>query len=204
MINRQGVSIFRIFGEPQPMPKENASARVDRFGNAHISLHNRDYRTKKVGEKADGSAILKRFDTGYMARWQDEVRRQVFQQMAGSAPFPKGMPLAIGILIIRTKPKSNDTIFPVGPPDIDNFDEAIFNALKAPAPQSKKLAAVRAKWPNGVLFYDDAQIVERLLPSGKIWAVGPVHPGAIIQIRKADGYIGLSPEMQAALIARKP
>lgn len=188
MKNRQGITVFRVFGEPQPMPKENASARIGRDGRAKVSLHNRDYRTRKIGvHPKTGEDIIQRYDAGYMARWQQQVRTQVWEQLCklGAKPYPAGWPVAVGILIFRTKSKSNETDFPTGTPDKDNFEESIMNALKCPAPQSKKLAAVRQIWPNGVLFADDSQAVLGLIPQGKIWATPQHPPGAMITVQTA-------------------
>jgi Holliday junction resolvase RusA-like endonuclease len=170
------------------MPKENASARIGKDGRPIVSLHNRDYRTRKIGtHPKTGKPIVQHYDSGYMARWQQIVRTQVWEQMKkiGADPYPQGWPVAVGILIFRTKAESNETDFPVGTPDKDNFEESIMNALKRPAPQSKKLVAIRNIWPNGVLFHDDSQATLGLIPQGKIWATPQHPPGALISVQTA-------------------
>lgn len=97
-------------------------------------------------------------------------------------PFPKNHPLGIGCLFFVKKAESNKLTFPSQTPDLDNFEYAIANALK----RTPKKNGRDGKYPNGVLYYDDDQLIWRISPSGMLWATDEHPAGLILRIR--DGY----------------
>lgn len=164
---------IRVYGEPQPAPKKDLclSGKVPRVMNL-------DYRTKT--DPITGQKI--KYLHGYKRRWLEHVRRSVLVFMAkhSLSPYPKREPIAIGCLFFLTQVDSNTKIFPAQPPDEDNFDYAIKNALK----RTPKKKGQPGPFPNGVLYYDDDQIVWRLQPAGKLWATEENPPGVLITVAK--------------------
>jgi len=102
------------------------------------------------------------------------VEQQMFKQ--DLYPFPKGHPIAISYVFLRTRPPSNKSRLPVQTPDFDNFTYAVNNALKRPKDRKGQLNP----HPEGILFYDDNQPICILEPTIVLWAKPSEPPGLIL------------------------
>lgn len=169
--------IVRVYGEPQPNPKKDIGQAGK--GGRPIIIDN-DYRTRKNPV----TGRVEKYDRGYKKAWIEKVRSTtlVYMAMRGLSPIPKGVPIAVGYLFFRTRPASNKTEFPAQTPDKDNYEYAITNALKSTPKKRKKGVLVETEYPDGILYYDDCQIVWNLHPSGILWADENNPPGVIIQV----------------------
>lgn len=178
MINK-GEMIFRIYGEPRAFPKKKIG--FTKRGRVKVpTIIDDDYRIR-----TDPATRRKvKYDKGYKKRWAMHVQGVVLEQMRelNLKPFPKSHPVAMGLLFFITKPKSNKMPYP-SKIDEDNYEYAIWNALKRTPDQTVGKHKVPGRYPEGILYYDDDQIKWRLSPSGVVWADKYNPPGLIIQIR---------------------
>ena len=170
---------IRVYGEPQPFPKKEAVASGDYKRTGRIIFAAKDYRVRKnpVTGKPE------KYDRGYKRRWMDQVARSVAGVLwdHNLTPFPKNHPVAMGCLFFLSKVPSCKLLLPSQDPDYDNLEYAVWNALKrTPAKKGKP-----GKHPNGILFYEDNQVVWRLQPSGKLWATQDIFPGVLITVQDA-------------------
>lgn len=170
---------IRVYGEPQPFPKKEAVASGDYKRTGRIIFAAKDYRVRinpVTGKK-------EKYDHGHKRRWMDQVARSVAGDLWDRqlTPFPKNHPVAMGCLFFLSKAPACKLLFPSQDPDYDNLEYAIFNALKrTPAKKGKS-----GKHPNGILFYEDNQVVWRLQPSGKLWTTQDISPGVLITVQDA-------------------
>ena len=170
-IARDGVLKIRVYGEPQPVPKKH----VAKVGNRLIPVDT-DFQTRK--NPVTGK--IEKYNHGYKKRWQDHVRKTVLAFMAREAldPYPKNHPIALGTLFFITRAATNKLPFPSQAPDFDNYAYAIWNCLKrTPAKRGRP-----GRYSDGILFYDDDQIVWHLEPSGKLWATDDEPAGVLISV----------------------
>lgn len=169
--------IIRVFGEPRPFPKKETGK--------HGIPFDQDYRTKKC--PVTGKLI--KYDKGYKRRWMTLVTNTVLNHMAKHRlrPFPKNHPVAMSCLFFITKAPSCKLELPSQAPDFDNFAYAIWNAIKRSP--SKKIGRIRVpgRYPNGVLVYEDDQIIWTLEGNGVLWATEGHPPGVIIRVESVAG-----------------
>lgn len=173
---------FRIEGEPRPWPKDNARIVFPRGGGKpFLQSYLRDYRTRKNPTTGD----IEAYDHGYMMKWYELVRSTVLTEMKlrDFEPFPKKHPLGLGCLFFITRSKSCKLFLPSQVPDEDNLDYGIRNILKRTPAKTKHGARIEGPYPDGVLFYDDDQIVWREWPAGMLWATPEQPPGVIITVQ---------------------
>jgi len=170
---RDDVFKIRVFGKPQAFPKK-ILGRNKRTGKSMFL--DRDYRTRKnpITGKTE------KYDHGYKAQWVETVQFTVllFMEERDIPPFRKNHPIAMGCLFYLPKAKSCKLPYPSQDPDEDNLDYAIKNALK----RTPKKRGMTGRYPYGVLYYDDNQIIWRLHPSGKLWASDANPPGVLITV----------------------
>lgn len=171
-----GIHQIRIFGEPRPAAKDEIIRIKVAGGNFISTLMKRDYQTRT-------DPITKKkvkYNKGHKQWWVNAVRLGVFQYMYDHklAPYPKNYPIAMGTLFFVTKPASNKMLLPARPPDEDNFDYAVKNALKRTIAKRNQ----PSPYPGGLLYYEDDQICWRIGPSGKIWATEKLPPGVLITV----------------------
>ena len=188
-----GLIQFRIFGEPMPMPKKE-------FGEYEVfdpklgrkvkrtAMMTRDHREHK---STDNPKDITKYDFGHKKRWADWVIYCIDWLMIdnGLKPFAKNHPLAWSSAFYLSRSAGNKLPYPSQPPDHDNFDYFLRNALKRTPTKLKKKhgtkVRVEGKYPNGVLFYEDDEIVYHLEPHGKFWATEEEPPGVLIQCMDA-------------------
>lgn len=168
----KGKLTIRVYGEPRPFPKKKIGFRHDEERGLVPTMINDDARMRR--DPVTGK--IHKCDRGYKKRWLKQVARSVSACMAMKHldPFPKNHPIAIGCLFFVTKSKSCQLTYPSQAPDLDNFEYGIWNILKRTA---------RGPHPEGILFYEDDQIVWRLAPSGLLWADYNRPPGVIITVQ---------------------
>lgn len=170
---------FRVYGEPQPFPKK-VMGKIKLPNGMTVPMPvSRDFRERTnphTGKK-------EKYDRGHKRKWMEFVREEVARQMfeRDLEPFPANHPIAVGLLFFLTRSKSCKLLFPSQAPDGDNMDYAVWNALKTT--KTKKRGP--GKYPDGVLYYDDCQIVWRLAPSGWLWANKINPPGVLITVQDA-------------------
>lgn len=170
---------IRVYGEPQPFPKTHTAA-IERPGQmARLVPVATDYRTRTnphTGKK-------EKYDRGYKRRWMKLVTETVDRYMFDHnfEPFPMNHPIAMSCLFFLTKAPRCKLLYPSQTPDEDNLIYAVRNALKrTPAKKGKP-----GRYPNGVLFYDDDQIIWRVGAEGKVWATEDNSPGVLITVQDA-------------------
>lgn len=171
---------FRVFGEPREFPKKEIGFNPK---TQQPVILQRDFQTRK--DPFTKKTI--RYNKGYKAAWTKEVQRQVLESMRRLKlePFPRHHPIAMGCLFFLTPSDSNKRPSPTIAPDLDNYEYAVWNALG----RSQKRTDKYKQYPKGILFYDDSQIVSRLLPCAKLWsnpAVEYARPGLIISVADAS------------------
>lgn len=165
---------IRVFGDPQPFPKKDIGI-LDRPGmKPRLVPVDKDYRTHK--DPLTGK--IKKFDKGYKRKWMRDIQDTVDKYMFDNnlKPFPKNHPVAMGLLFYLPKSKSCKLEFPSQAPDLDNLDYAVWNALK----RTPKKKGREGKYPEGILFYDDDQIIRRMPLDGKLWANETELPGVLL------------------------
>lgn len=168
---------IRVYGEPEAAAKKEVA--VNRKAGQLIPI-DRDFRTRKNPI----TSKIEKYDKGYKRRWMnlvaDTVRR--FMQERNLEPFGKNHPVALGLLFFLTKADSSYLPYPSQKPDYNNLVDAVYNALKrTPAKNGHE-----GKYPNGILFYDDDQIVwTSAAPSGMLWADDKYPPGVLITVQSA-------------------
>jgi len=178
-IAKDGILKIRVYGEPQPVPKTH-TAIVKRGGKTLLMPVSTDYRTRT--NPITGQ--VEKYAHGYKKKWQVHVQKTVLAYMARSAldPFPKNHPILLGLLFFLTRPPSNKRPFPSQAPDYDNYAYAIWNCLKRTPAKTKNNVRVEGRFSDGVLFYDDDQIIGSLVPSFKLWATEADPPGVLISV----------------------
>jgi len=126
---------------------------------------------------------VEKYDKGYKKRWVRFVQAGVleFMRSRGLRPFPKNHPIAMGVLVFMPKAKSNKLLMPSISPDLDNMKYPIPNALK----RTTKKKGRPGPYPDGILFYEDDQIVWTLQPDGMLWATESCPPGVLITVQSA-------------------
>jgi hypothetical protein len=178
---------FRVYGEPLPFPKKEIGMRRKRVNGkietrpfilAHDEKRHKDPITGELivvsrGDKARWVALVK--ETAL--KWMEERDRK---------PFPRHYPIAMGCLFFLTRAKSCKLEQPSIDPDLDNLEYSIWNALKRSPTTRRRGVAIPGRYPDGICFYDDGQIVSRLGPQGKRWADKDNPPGVLISIADAD------------------
>jgi hypothetical protein len=172
---------FRVDGEPLPMPKKE----IGRGKDGTPMLIGRDVKRRR--DPVTGKQVV--VSRGDKRRWVELVRATALQWMTahGRKPFPKNHPVAMGCLFFLTKAKSNHLEYPSQDPDLDNLEYAVWNALKrTPAKRRDGGGMTPGRFPDGICFYDDCQIVWRLNPAGVLWADADNPPGVIISIADAN------------------
>ena len=177
--------IHRVWvpGEPQPAPKKDVAKITDRDGKERLVPIDHDYRTKQDPSGAidpkTGKVRIIKYDRGYKGRWVKHVTSTVQLYMIRNRldPYPQSHPIAMGSLFFVPQAKGNGKIFPSQPPDQDNFEYAVRNALKRTPAKKRGMESTN---PTGVLYYEDDQPVWRLLPDGKLWASEANPPGVLI------------------------
>lgn len=162
---------IRVYGTPEVFPKPELVV----FNGVPRSI-DRDYRTRR--NPVTGGT--EKYDRGYKRRWMDHVAKTVLAFMARTSmdPFSMNHPIAMGCLFYMVKSKSCKLPMPSQKPDMDNMSYAIYNALGR-TPEKKGRPG---KYPEGVLYYDDNQVVWQLQPSGMVWATEQEPPGVLISI----------------------
>lgn len=170
---------IRVYGEPQPFPKTH-TAEIERPGQKSLLVPvATDYRVRKN----PFTGKPEKYDRGYKRRWMklvtETVDRFMFDQ--NIQPFPKNHPVAMSCLFFLTKAPSCKLLYPSQIPDEDNLVYAVRNALKRT--QSKK--GRPGRYPKGVLYYEDDQIIWRVGPEGKLWATEKEPPGVLITVQDA-------------------
>lgn len=170
---------IRIYGEPQPFPKKEVGLLRRKDGSVQLMPVDRDYRIRKnpVTGKPE------KYDRGYKRHWMDQVAGSVANILRDNqlTPFPKNHPVAMSCLFFLSKAPKNKLLLPSQDPDFDNLEYAVWNALKR-TPDKKGRPG---KHPDGILFYEDNQIVWRLQPSGKLWSTQDIVPGVLITVQDA-------------------
>lgn len=168
MLIDTGVHIFRVYGEPQPFPKKEMSFNPR---TKRQIVRQRDYQTFK--DNLTGR--IKKYNFGHKKAWAKLVRREVLRGMRSRSlqPYPQHHAIAIGCLFFMGKAESNKLEFPSIAPDLDNLCYAVWNILGRTNQRQKPEDGF---YPQGVLYYDDSQIVMRLHPEGMFWA-DPSKPG---------------------------
>lgn len=170
---------IRVFGQAQPFPKTH-TAKIKRPGMDPILRPvDTDYRTRTNPH----TGKVEKYDRGYKRKWMTLVTKTVDEYMFEHdlTPFPKNHPIAMGCLFFLTKAPRCKLIYPSQVPDEDNFLYAVRNALKR-TPEKK---GKPGRYPQGVLFYDDDQIVWHVGPEGKVWATNNNPPGVLITVQDA-------------------
>ncbi len=168
---------IRVYGTPEPFPKKEMAVI---HGKPRMIA--RDYRTRKdpLGriDPKTGKARIQKYDRGYKRRWMDHIVKTVLAYMARTSmdQFTKEYSLAMGCIFYIKKAKSCKLIFPRQKPDLDNYIYAIWNALG-----NTRNKTGPGKYPEGVLYYDDSQIVWKL-PEGEVWATEQEPPGVLISV----------------------
>lgn len=160
---------IRVYGPPQVFPKKtiNAKGRIPILVDTDRRSRTNPY-TKEI----------EYFDRGYKRRWMDHVRNTVLAFMARTSmdQFPAKHAIAMGCIFYVPKAATNKLWIPAQAPDLDNYAYAIWNALG-----NTKTNKTQGKYPEGVLYYDDSQIVWRL-PEGMVWATEQEPPGVLISV----------------------
>lgn len=171
---------FRVDGEPLPFPKKDIGRAKD--GTPMLIAH--DVRRHKDPTTGKLTVVAR----GEKARWVGDIRATALQWMTahGRQPFPKNHPVAMGCLFFLTRAKSNHLEFPSIDPDLDNLEYTVWNALKHTPGIRKNGKTFPGRFPDGICFYDDCQVVWRLQPSGVLWASASHPPGVIVTIRDAE------------------
>ena len=204
--------MFRVLGEPRPAPKMDIvpiQRWVNRGGNRKkVSMSTNmphDYRERTVYhpisgkpmKNGNGKTIKEKYDEGYHARWFRIVQDAVSSQMArlGLDPFPPNHPIALGVMVWRTKPDGNHNLLPSVTPDDDNFRYYIHNALKKTNKDSD------FHRPDGILYHDDNCTVFRPFPEGKFWATEQEPPGCLITVQDAMYLLNEMDEFQPGVAA---
>lgn len=161
---------IRVYGPPQVYPKKELGVV-----NGKPMPIDRDYRTRK--NPITGNTD--KYDKGYKRRWMDHVAKTVLAFMARTSmdPYAANHPIAMGCLFYMPKTKACKLSMPSQKPDLDNMAYAVWNAL-GNTQTKKKLG----KYPEGVLYYDDNQIVWQLQPSGMVWATEQEPLGVLISV----------------------
>ncbi len=180
MITQTRPMQIRIVGDPQPMAKKQVGRRRLKDGSFQVTVpFDQDYRTRK--NPITGK--VERFNQGYKKRWVRIVQANVLEFMRAHRlkPFPKAHPIALGVLLFMPQAKSNKSLLPAITPDFDNMKYPIWNGLKR-TPDKKGRPG---PYPDGILFYDDDQIVWTLQPDGMLWAMESCPPGVLITIQSA-------------------
>lgn len=180
MITRGRPIQIRIFGVPEPMSKKQVGRRRLKDGSFQVTVpFDQDYRIRK--NPITGK--VERWDQGYKKRWVRFVQATVleFMRAQGLKPFPKNHPIAMGVLLFMPKAKSNKLLMPSIAPDFDNMKYPIWNGLKR-TPKKKGRPGL---YPEGILFYEDDQIVWTLQPDGMVWATESCPPGVLITVQSA-------------------
>ena len=175
-----GIHQVRIFGTPQPVAKDEMVVCKSRDGRYTLHLIKRDYRVRTC--KITGQKL--KYDRGHKQAWMNLIRLDVWRYLENLKlrPFPKNHPVAWGTIFFLPKAKSNKLIVPSQPPDDDNFDYAVRNALKrTPAKRGRP-----GPYPDGTLYYEDDQITWRPWPGGLIWATDEHPPGLLITFGNLD------------------
>ena len=177
-------------GDPQPFPKKEVAPSIIRYPLNDPSKWkaigrpiDRDYRTRK--NPLTGK--IEKFDRGFKRAWMNHVADvvHVFMEKNHWGPFPAGHPVAMGCLFFMPKADGNKTLLPAQVPDEDNLLYAIRNALKSTRPRGRGSDGL-GPYPEGVLYFDDDQVVAQVGPCGKRWATDEYPPGVLISF--ADFY----------------
>lgn len=160
---------IRVYGAPQVFPKKTVSARG---GKVLVVDTDKRSRTHPITKETTY------YDHGYKRRWMDHVRKTVLAFMARTSmdQFPANHPIAMGCIFYIEKAKACKLWIPSQIPDMDNLTYAIWNALG-----NTRTNKTLGKYPEGVLYYDDSQIVWRL-PEGEVWATEQEPPGVLISV----------------------
>ena len=171
-----GLIIFRIYGVPQPYPKKDLVPTA-----RGVRPMDRDYRTRK---NPNGGKPVK-FDFGYKRRWYDHVRREVAGAMValGLRTFPKDHPITWDSITFRPHDMRQDLEDPTCTPDEDNYDYGLRNCLKVADDHDRQSRVWAARYPAGILFYDDSQIVWGDNGHGKVWVTDLWAPGCLILVQ---------------------
>ena len=189
---------IRDYGEPQPFPKTH-TAVIERPGQqSRLVPVATDYRTRTNPYTHQ----TEKYDRGYKRAWMKLVTQTVHRYLVDRdlEPFPKNHPIAMGCLFFLTKSPSCKLLYPSQPPDEDNLIYAVRNALKR-TPEKKGRPG---RYPHGVLFDDDDQIMWHIGPEGMVWATEKYPPGVLITVQDAlhlgDEIEQWQPSVQMALI----
>ncbi len=172
---KNGPFTIRVYGDPQPFPKKE----MIKLPGGRWIPGDCDYRTRKNPV----SNQTEKYDKGYKRRWMSHVGGEVLSWMNSHAydPFPQNHPVAMGLCFYLPKAQSNKLEFPSQAPDEDNYLYAVRNALKrTPAKKGRE-----GKFPDGILYYDDDQVVWQLQPAGTVWATEQEAPGLLITFQCA-------------------
>lgn len=188
-MSQDGLIQIRVFGDPQPFPKKDIGILKRPGMEPRLVPVDKDYRT----QTDPLTRKVKKYDKGYKRAWMAHVAETVDKYMFDNnlKPFPKNHPVAMGLLFYLPKSKSCKLEFPSQAPDLDNLDYAVWNALK----RTPKKKGRDGKYPNGILFYDDDQIITRLAPSGKNWASENDPPGVLISVLDIEEMIRTQMDM---------
>ena len=172
-----GLIKIRVYGIPRQFPKKEV-ANLGTKTKPRFMPVDRDYRQRK--NPITGK--IEKYDHGYLRRWYDHVTRTVRDLMYSNdiQPFPKDHPVVVSCIFFIPKAKSCKLLMPSQKPDEDNYLYAVRNALGR-TPMKK---GVPGKYPNGVLYYDDAAVVWQE-NAGKVWATEKHPPGVLILVRDA-------------------
>lgn len=157
---------IRVYGDPVPEPKKVGCMR----GNRLVTLK-RDWKVRKVnGER-------RVVDRGAAEAWRRQVQVDVgsFLSSQGKQPFPMNHPIAIGMLFYLANAKNSRLSVPVKSPDLSNLWYLVENALKRTPARN----GISGPFPEGILYYDDDQIVDICEPTGKRWA-DAAHPAGVL------------------------
>ena len=179
MIHQVGPVHIRVFGEPQPFPKKDV-AIVQRLGQSpRLVPVAHDYRTRTNPH----THKIEKYDKGYKAAWMKNVTQTVHRYMTDRdlETYPKNHPVAMSCLFFLSKSPSCKLWLPSQAPDEDNLIYAVRNALKRTPDKKGK----PGRYPDGVLFWDDDQIIWRVGPEGMVWATEKHPPGVLITVQDA-------------------
>ena len=179
--DERGIKFFRVFGEPQPMPKKEIA-----IVNKRLMPIDRDYRTVTV----PGRPKPFKWDIGYMKRWQEHVRRTVLDLMDfyHVLRYPPNFPISMGMLFYLTKPASSKHWLPSVKPDEDNLGYAVTNILKMTPGVTRQYEngqkyTLPGPFPDGILYFDDNQVCWHTEYHGKVWATADEPAGVLITVQ---------------------